>query len=199
MLYTTIFWVCFCLWVYLLSVLKRAHLSGYYFIVGSVGLFGVFIFLGQDYLVWLFSASLTYLAGAIGRLLGFFTSAGSNVLQVSHGLETMSLYIDFECSGIIETTAFLGLIAFYPLYIPKERLSLALAGSLYIYVAELIRILFIAIFLHYSGSAYFYLAHSILGRLLFYVAVITLYYNVFTRSHIILRFLHSTRGLVNDA
>lgn len=189
MLYTTLFWLFFIIWLYLLSVLKRAQLTGYYFILGSVGLFGVFIFLGQDYLVWLFSTSLTTVAGFFGNLTGYFSTAGSNSLVVSHGTQTLYLYIDFECSGLIETTAFCGLIAFYPLYPLNERLLLALTGSLYIFIANLLRIFLITTLLYYGGSSYFYLGHSILGRLFFYILVIILYYSVFTRSHIIQKLL----------
>ncbi|MBD5068839.1 MAG: exosortase family protein XrtG [Lactobacillus sp.] len=117
MLYTMIFWAGVILWVYLLSVLKRAKLAGYYFILGSVGLFSAMIFY---YLVWLFSTTLTQTANIIGEITGTFTAVPPNILQIIRPHETLYLWIDFECSGIIETTAFIGLIAFYPLYTKND-------------------------------------------------------------------------------
>ncbi|MCR1901724.1 exosortase family protein XrtG [Ligilactobacillus apodemi] len=190
MIYTTIFWGCVILWLYLLSVLKRAALAGYYFIFGSVGLFSALVFLGQNYLVWLFSATLTKCVNVIGELTGTFNAIQANLLQIIRSHETLYLWVDFECSGIIETTAFIGLIAFYPLYTRQERLLLAFAGSLFIFCANLLRLSLIAIALYHFGSPSFYLWHSLIGRIVFYLLVLILYYNVFTRSHIVQKFLH---------
>ncbi len=189
MLYTTIFWICFSLWIYALSVLKRAKLAGFYFIVGSIGLFATCIFLFQDYLVWLFSAVLCRSLRPIGLFTGLFSTVNDNLLILKRPLETLYVYLDFECSGVIETTAFFGLIMFYPLYTRKERSFLALTGIAYIYFANFFRILLIVGVLQLGGSTWFYFVHSILGRLFFYVLIITLYYNVFTRSHIVQKYL----------
>jgi exosortase family protein XrtG len=37
---------------------------------------------------------------------------------------------------------------------------------------------------HFGGGEAFFLAHSVIGRLIFYVLVIVLYYNVFTYSQL---------------
>lgn len=190
MLYTTLFWLGFSLWLYALSVLKRAQLSGFYFIVGSIGLFATCIFLFQGYLVWLFSACLCRGLQPCGTFTGLFSTLNDNLLIVRRPFETLYVYLDFECSGVIETTAFFGLIMFYPLYTRQERSLLALTGIAYIYLANFLRILLIVVLLHLGGSSWFYLVHSILGRLFFYILIIILYYNVFTRSHIVQKYLH---------
>lgn len=105
MLYTTIFWAGVILWVYLLSVLKRAKLAGYYFILGSVGLFSAMIFY---YLVWLFSTTLTQTANIIGEITGTFTAVPPNILQIIRPHETLYLWIDFECQALSKRPLLLG-------------------------------------------------------------------------------------------
>ncbi|MGO1225009.1 MAG: exosortase family protein XrtG, partial [Leuconostoc falkenbergense] len=49
----------------------------------------------------------------------------------------------------------------------------------------IVRLTFVATSLHLFGSDSFFLAHSILGRLLFYVLMLTFYFTIFTRGQLI--------------
>lgn len=51
-------------------------------------------------------------------------------------------------------------------------------------MANLIRLMSVIMLVHFFGADIFFFAHSILGRIIFYVLIITLYYNVFTFSQI---------------
>lgn len=80
--------------------------------------------------------------------------------------------------------AYVSLLAFYPMYSRKEKVFYLLVGMFWIYLANVIRLMIVIIMVHFGGAGLFYLAHSILGRLIFYLLVITLYYNVFTYSRL---------------
>ncbi|OIK56439.1 exosortase family protein XrtG [Oenococcus oeni] len=189
MLITTIILIGTLIWVYILSVLKRAKLSAFYFITGSVGLFLILMALSRPYGIWLFSTIVTRGIGLFGSLSGMFTAFyRENLIEIQNTHDTILMFVDYECSGIIETTAFWSLIAFYPVYSRKERTIIGVAGALWIYAANILRLFVVATIVFFNGNKIFFLAHSVLGRLFFYILVIALYYNVFTRAHIIKNF-----------
>ncbi len=51
-------------------------------------------------------------------------------------------------------------------------------------MANLIRLFTVVSIVHFGGGELYYLAHAIIGRMVFYVLVIALYYNVFTYSQL---------------
>ncbi|MDG5112319.1 hypothetical protein P8T56_01915 [Companilactobacillus pabuli] len=48
----------------------------------------------------------------------------------------------------------------------------------------MLRLALIIIIVHFAGGSAFFIGHSIVGRMVFYILVIALYYNVFTYSQI---------------
>lgn len=60
-------------WLYLLSILKRARLSAFYFIVGSGGLFFILIALSDPYWVWFFTHAVINGVKWFGELTGMST------------------------------------------------------------------------------------------------------------------------------
>lgn len=114
-------------WLYLLSVMKRSKLSAFYFILGSVGLFYLLIVFSRPYWVWF----LTQLVIKVVDLFGSFANVTEefskySLIVIHSANEQMSLYVDYECSGVIETAAYLGLLTFYPLYNRQEKVFYAL-------------------------------------------------------------------------
>ncbi|MFT8469926.1 MAG: exosortase family protein XrtG [Oenococcus sp.] len=189
MLVTSLILIGTLIWVYLLSVFKRAKLTAFYFILGSIGLFFILIALSRPYGVWLLSSLVTWGTGILGSLTGMFsTFYRENLIEIANTHHTILMFVDYECSGIIETTAFWGLVAFYPVYSRKERSLIAVGGALWIYLANILRLFVVATLIYFFGGQAFFWAHSILGRLFFYILVIILYYNVFTKAHIIKNF-----------
>lgn len=168
-------------WVYILSILKRAKLPAYYFIFGSVGFFFILFFLSNPYLIWVMVRAvlkgLTIIVSPL-QLATIYESSG--IILMSHGTDVVSLSIDYECSGVIETAAFWSLLLFYPVYSLKGKAFWAGVGLLWIYCANILRLFLIVIIVHFFGVEWFFFAHSILGRLIFYVLVVFFYYNVFT-------------------
>lgn len=170
-------------WLYALSVLRRVQLPAYFFIVGSVGLFFILITLSDPYWVWFFTHAVITAISGLGAVTGMCqVMAQYGIVHIISTNATTLMTIDYECSGIIETMAFLALIAFFPTYRRRERVFYAVFGIVWIYLDNVLRISLVVILVHFFGPGSFFLAHTIIGRLVFYVLVIILYYNVFTYS-----------------
>ena len=97
----------------------------------------------------------------------------------------ITLQIDFECSGIIEIMAFLSLLCFFRVYKIRERIVVGILGTLYITVANALRIIVISEMIYYFGLDVYYIAHTIIGRFVFYALSILLYFYVFTKPQIV--------------
>lgn len=181
----TIYWfVGLVVWLYGLSICKRAALPTYYFIWGSVGLFFLLFFLSRPYLIWLMVQTVVTGVGLIvGPLHLAQTAAGYGLILIDTANGALSLAIDYECSGVIETIAFWSLLIFYPIYRLKATVFLGLVGLFFIYFANVARLVLIVILVHYFGSPIFFFAHTILGRLFFYALVVYFYYRVFTYGY----------------
>ena len=50
--------------------------------------------------------------------------------------------------------------------------------------ANILRLTVICVMIHFGGNEIYYLAHTIVGRFLFYLLAILLYFYVFTRRQI---------------
>ncbi len=181
----TIYWfVGLVLWLYGLSVCKRAALPTYYFIWGSVGLFFLLFFLSRPYLIWLMVQGVVAGVGLIVDPLQFAqTAAQHGLILIGTTDGALSLAIDYECSGVIETIAFWSLLIFYPVYRLRSTVCLGLIGFVFIYVANVARLVLIVALVHYFGNSIFFFAHTILGRLFFYAFVVYFYYRVFTYGY----------------
>lgn len=172
-------------WLYALSVLKRARLSAYFFIVGSAGLFFILSAISRPYWVWFFTHAVIHGVAIFRDLTGWCTIMyNTGLVYITNGANPVIMSIDYECSGIIETCAFVALVVFFPTYQRKEKVFYALFGLVYIYAINVIRLCVVIIIVHFGGGQTFFIAHSIVGRLVFYVLVIALYYNVFTYSQL---------------
>lgn len=177
------------IWLYSLSVLKRVQLPAYFFIVGSIGLFFILIALSDPYWVWFSTHMVVWAIKGLGILTGIchvMTKYG--IVHIISQHATTMMTIDYECSGIIETTAYVALITFFPAYDRRERLFYGILGIMWIYLDNVLRLTIVTIIVHFFGPSSFFVAHTIIGRLIFYVLVIALYYNVFTYSQL-------TRGI----
>lgn len=173
------------LWVYMLSVFKRANLYFFKFIVGAVGLFFFTIIILQPYLVGILSQLVTAVAGIIGEITNYYQAFYQySLILISSGTSNVSMYIDYECSGVIEILAFTSLLWFFPVYSTMEKIMYNIIGVIWIFMANVLRIFTICILVYYYGNNIFYFAHTILARFIFYGLSIILYFHVFTKAQI---------------
>lgn len=173
-------------WVYFLHVMKHCKWHFAQFLIGS---FGMFIFLMlwlRPYAVQPLSRVVAAIAGLFGDITGTFTAFFKyGILFIETAQASISLQIDFECSGIIEMFAFVSLLFFFTVYSLKERFLVAIIGCVGIIAANVIRIIVICEVIHFFGPQSYYVAHSIVGRLVFYFLSILLYFYAFTKPQII--------------
>ena len=178
--------VCFLVWIYLLSVFTRGKLYFYQFIWGSVGLFVFMMMWIQPVTIRPLTNLVCSAAGVAGRMTGFYESYSEySMLFVQHGSEAISLCIDYECSGIIEMMAYVSMLAFFRVYDWMQRIILSVLGCMMIFFANIIRLFVICTTIYYFGNDAYYIAHTIVGRIIFYVLSVILYYYIFTKSQIV--------------
>lgn len=178
--------VCFLVWIYLLSVFTRGKLYFYQFIWGSVGLFVFMMMWIQPVAIRPLTNLVSSAAGVAGRMTGFYESYSEySMLFVQHGSEAISLCIDYECSGIIEMMAYVSMLAFFRVYDWMQRIILSVLGCMMIFFANIIRLFVIGTTIYYFGNDAYYIAHTIVGRIIFYALSVILYYYIFTKSQIV--------------
>lgn len=173
-------------WLYLLRVLDRAELNFWHFVVGSIGLFLFMMVLVRPIMTKPLGQGVAAIAGLVGALTGTFSAYfryGILFVQAVGG--TITLQIDFECSGIIEIMAFLSLLIFFRVYTRWERVFLAISGTIFIMLANALRVIVICEMIHFLGPNVYYIAHTIMGRVVFYVLSILLYFYIFTKPQIV--------------
>jgi exosortase family protein XrtG len=71
------------------------------------------------------------------------------------------------------------------LYSIPERIYVGLIGTVYTIVCNAFRLTIICMMIHYLGTDYYFVAHTIVGRLVFYVLQVLLYFFVFTKPQVL--------------
>lgn len=173
-------------WLYLLWTLYRTKLLFWRFLIGSMGVFILMMVFVRPVITEPLARSIVALAGLFGEATGTFTPYFRyGILFVESVQGAITLQIDFECSGVIEIMAYLSLLVFYRVYNIRERVVVGVLGTLYITVSNALRIIVISVMIYYFGLDVYYIAHTIVGRFVFYVLSILLYFYVFTKPQII--------------
>jgi len=175
----------FVIWISLLLILKKLKMQFFVFILGSVGLFGFSMYAGvaklEKYLEYVVAYTLNY----VGKSTGIFAAHPEySTITVYYRQQAISFFVDYECSGIIETLVYICLLLFYPVYSVIIKIAYLLAGALYILAANIVRVFLICAIAKGWGPSSFFLSHTVAGRILFFILMVVLYYRVFTYTHI---------------
>ena len=174
------------LWIWLLHVLKKAGLRFWRYLLGACGLFLIFMIIIRPWAVLPLARLVAAIAGIFGKVTGFYQAYfryGVIFIESFNGAITVN--IDMECSGIIEIAAFVSLLTFYQIYNVPERIYVGIIGTLYTLLSNALRISVICTMIHFLGTDYYYLAHTVVGRIVFYVLQVILYFFVFTKPHVL--------------
>ena len=175
-------------WIYMLSVFRRGRLDFFEYIWGSVGIFVFMMILIQPIVTRPLTQLVTSASGVIGKLTGLFEAYRDySIIFITNKAtnSSISLYVDYECSGIIEMMAFVALLAFFKVYDKGQRVIVGIVGCIGIFISNIIRIITICVMVKIWGNSVYYLAHTVVGRLVFYALAVALYYVVFTHSQVI--------------
>ena len=153
---------------------------------GSLGLFVIMMITVQPVLTMPLARCVAALAGVVGNITGTFIAyLKYGIIFISSGLTSVTLRIDFECSGIIEIMAFISLLAFFNVYNFSEKVMVGIGGFCYIMVCNALRIVMICLSVYFFGMDAYYIVHTFVGRIFFYVLSVYLYFYVFTKPQII--------------
>ena len=174
------------LWVWLLRVLRKAGLKFWRYLLGSCGIFLILLILVRPWLVLPLARLIAAIAGIFGKVTGFYQAYyryGVIFIESLNGAITVN--IDLECSGFIEISAFISLLAFYGIYNVPVRIYIGVVGTLYTMLTNALRIAVICTMIHFLGTDYYYVAHTIVGRIVFYVLQVILYFFIFTKPHVL--------------
>lgn len=172
-------------WMYAVYILRKAQLDFFKFLVGSAGMFFFLLFYASNTLITPFSYFVTSISGFVGKLLGVFEVYSQYGILAIEGKNIVNIYIDFECSGILEIITYISMVMFFPAYHLYEKILVQIFGTLYILFINVFRLTFIGIATYFFGMDYYYLIHTIIARLLFLVMIMALYFYTFTRKQIL--------------
>lgn len=178
----------FVVWIYLLSVFYRGKMGFFYFIFGSIGSFFFLMLYLKPILMPVLVQLVTSVTGILGRGTGLFEAYRDySILFIESPKDggALSLYIDFECSGIIEILVFVSLLAFFQVYGVWQRIVIGAIGCVVIFFSNVTRIFIICVMIRILGNEVYYLAHTLIGRIVFYIFAVLLYYFVFTKAQIV--------------
>ena len=178
--------LCVLAWLYILHVLHSCNLSAWYFFVGSAGLFILMIVFLRPITVEPLARMVASISGVIGKLTGMYqTFFRYSVIFIESPQTTITLQIDLECSGILEIMAYVSLLTFFQVYNKTEKMFVGVLGVVGIILANALRITVICIMIYFGGMNVYFVAHAIVGRLLFYVITVVIYFYAFTKPQII--------------
>ena len=174
------------LWIWLLRVLRKAGLRFWRYLLGSCGIFILLMILVRPWLVLQLARLIAAIAGIFGKVSGFYQAYYRyGVIFIESAKGAITVNIDLECSGFIEISAFTSLLAFYSIYTVPERIYVGIVGTLYTMLTNALRISVICTMIHFLGTDYYYVAHTIVGRIVFYVLQVILYFFIFTKPHVL--------------
>ncbi|MBR1931337.1 MAG: exosortase family protein XrtG [Lachnospiraceae bacterium] len=185
MRYLPVILLLFMIWVYLLTVFLRRKLAFLHFAIGCAGMFGFLFFLLEPYATAPLARFVCYLTGLVGKRLGTFEAFSSyGMLFIQNENGPVSLYVDFECAGLVEILVFISLVTFFDVYRWWQKLLISIGGSVWLVACNVLRLSIICNIIHWLGNEAYYVAHTIVGRVVFYALSIILYFYVFTRRQI---------------
>jgi len=179
------------LWLLLLLFFRQYRIWLLFYIVAAVGL-AFLLILGGMYLLpvehWL-EMGTAYSAHVICQLFGIPTrvfEAAPDILVwvVVQEPGWTVVRVGLECSGLLEMSVLTGLLLFYPAWPLAKRARLTLLGWLLTFGANIVRIVSIILILHATGKRSIFVAHTIIGRLIFFVLVAAIYWFVLTKPTI---------------
>jgi len=173
------------IWIGLLEILRRAGLKFWRYLAGSCGAFLILMIIVRPFITVPLARLVTALAGIVGKVTGVFQAYFRyGVIFIDSAKGAITVNIDLECSGVIEISAFISLLLFFSVYHIPERIYIGIIGTLYTLVTNALRIVIICFVIHFFGTDYYYFAHTFVGRIVFYILQVILYFYVFTRPQI---------------
>ncbi len=174
------------IWLFILHILNKSKLNFWHFLIGSAGAFILMLVFLEPVLTQPLARIVALLASLPGKIADMYSAHYKyGVIFVESTVGAISLKIDFECSGIIEIIAYLSLLIFYRVYTVYERFCVGVLGVIAMVLANALRITIICLMIYFGGIDTYFIAHTYVGRLVFYALSVVIYFYVFTKPQII--------------
>ena len=160
----------------------------FYYLLGSVGLAFIIIFVGRMVSLEMFlEVTVANTVHQACNLVGiptrlFQASPGSLLIMViGQDVGWTVVQVTIECSGLLEIAAMMGMMLMYPGWSLGKRAVLTAIGTVTIYIANILRLFMIVEVLHTMGKGSLFISHTIVGRALFFIIVVFIYWYIITR------------------
>lgn len=179
------------LWVLLVFFFRVNRIWLPYYLIASVGLAFIVIFVGRATAIQgLMETGVAYSTYQVSNLIGvpaevFSAAPGSLMIFVVGQVVGQDngwtmVRVTIECSSLLETGVLSGMVGFYPGWSMRKRAMLLAIGIIATYAANIIRLTVIIGTLHWFGKDSLFIAHTIVGRAVFFVLIIAIFWFVIT-------------------
>lgn len=173
------------LWAALVGLLYSKRQWLLYYLLASFGLTFFIVVFAQGS-----GLDLVLAEHEVSQTASVLTRIGIDVTYVSNQLfiPTMEgwaiLVCALECSALFEFSVLFSLMLFYLRFSPLRKAGSIIFGLGLTYVANIFRLTVISFITHRYGEEYIFLAHTVVGRLLFFGLVLFIYWYMITRPTI---------------
>ncbi|MBN2048204.1 MAG: hypothetical protein JW750_10210 [Anaerolineaceae bacterium] len=168
--------------------LRKHRIWIFYYLIGTTGLAALLVYLTRTafHAEILLAKSVAYSIHWISHLLNIPTQIFEEapglllVLVVVQRVGWTALEIGVESSALLEACVLFGLVSFYPGWNWLERGARLAIGLVFTWLANLLRMFIIVLMLHLMGKEVLVLAHTFIGKLVFFVCTIGIYWYLIT-------------------
>lgn len=176
-------------WAGCIAFLRAYRVWLLYYLLGAVGCAYWLVLVGREWLqletvlAYTVAWSVHLVTGWLGIPTQIFDRAPGVllVLVVVQEVGWTALRIGVESSGLLEISVLVGLLLFYPGWSLTRRVQSILIGVAATWLANVLRVLVIALILHEFGKESLILAHTFIGKTLFFALTIAIYWYLITR------------------
>lgn len=176
-------------WLAVVVFLRRTRIWLLFYVVGAVGCayWLVLVFSNLLGLEPFLAHSVAWMVHITSNLLGIPTRIFEGapgvllVLVIYQDIGWTVLQVGLESSGLLEITVLVSLLLFYPGLSLFHRLRLILLGGIAMWIANILRMLVIVVMLNQFGKEALVLAHMYVGKAVFFVLVILIFWFIITR------------------
>jgi exosortase family protein XrtG len=183
--------ILFFLWLAVVTFLRFYRIWLPHYVLGAVG--GAYWLvigaksLGLEIVIASLVASTV---SVISNLLGISAKTFDNapglllVLVVTQNVGWTVLQVGVESSGLLEMSALTSLLVFYPGWSHKRRILSVLTGILATWGANIVRMMLIVVLLNVFGKPVLVVAHTFIGKAIFFCITVVIYWVLITRPTI---------------
>lgn len=180
----------FFLWIGAVAFLRYFRIWLPYYLFGAVGLvYWLALVAGnilhlEPYLAHTVAWAVHLISGAFAIPTRIFENAPGIllVLVVVQQVGWTVLQIGVESSGLLEISVLISILAFYPGWSLMRRGLSILAGGVALWLANVLRMMIIVVMLNQMGKGALVLAHTFVGRIVFFLLTILIFWYLVTSA-----------------